>query len=120
MWKCLIISLLLLCTEVFAAKIQQQQIAQLLTDGAVLIDVRTPEEYRTGHIDKAINIPLAEIAEQNTQLLSLRDKKVVLYCRSGYRAGKASELLKALAFDDINHLDGDILGWQQAGLPLSK
>ena len=62
---------------------------------AVVIDVRTPEEYAAGHIDGALNIPYEQIAKgiQSVKGLS-KDQPVLLYCRSGHRAGIAKDTLE--------------------------
>lgn len=83
-----------------------------------LVDVRTPEEYQQGHIQGAINIPHNEIADNLDKLPS--DKPIVVYCRSGRRAQTALEILSKQGFNDILHLEGDMLGWQSENRPIAK
>ena len=80
------------------------------TDGAVLVDVRTPEEYRDGHVPGSINVPLQqiedielEVAEKNTPLY--------VYCRSGARSRQATALLKEMGYEDVHNIGG-ILDYQ--------
>ena len=70
----------------------------------LLIDVRTPEEFELGHIEDSINIEW-----QNIELIektSQKDEKIYLYCRSGNRSQKATEILLALGYKDVKNLGG--------------
>ncbi len=69
-----------------------------------MIDVRTPEEFELGHIEDSINIEW-----QNIELIektSQKDEKIYLYCRSGNRSQKATEILLALGYKDVKNLGG--------------
>jgi rhodanese-related sulfurtransferase len=88
-----------------------------LEGAPLVIDVRTAEEFETGHVPGAINIPHLEVAERIGEILPHSDKGVVLYCRSGRRAAIAAEPLLAAGVP-VGHLEGDMLGWQKAGLPI--
>lgn len=85
-----------------------------------IIDVRTPKEFQQGHVPNAINIPLSEIIDNPTILESSKEKSIVLYCRSGYRAGKAAEALYKEGHKNLHHLEGDMLGWLSAELPIEE
>lgn len=100
-------------------KITAQEIATAEAKAQfTLVDVRTPEEYQQGHIQGAINIPHTEIADNLDKLSS--DKPIVVYCRSGRRAQTALEILSKQGFNDIRHLEGDMLGWQAENRPIAK
>ena len=74
-------------------------------DGAVLIDVRTAEEYRDGHIDGSVNIPLDRISSvENT----VKDKSTPLYvyCLSGGRSGQAVSYLKQMGYTNVKNIGG--------------
>ncbi|HEX9109169.1 MAG TPA: rhodanese-like domain-containing protein [Longimicrobiales bacterium] len=58
------------------------------------VDVRTPEEFAAGHLPGAINIPVADLEQRWTELKSYPQRQIVLYCRSGHRAGLALEAVK--------------------------
>jgi len=112
-------------TTVASAKVQEMSQANLLSwqeaeeSAYTLIDVRTPEEFASGHITGAINIPHNQILNDTTIMSKYTDSPVVIYCRSGARAGKVSELLEQKNLsDNVYHLSGDILGWNEAKLPL--
>jgi len=82
-------------------------------DNVTLLDVRTENEYKYGHIKGTILIPLKEL---NSQLSKLpKDKKIIVYCQSGNRSITASRLLKKNGFTPIN-LTGGYLAWRRAGL----
>lgn len=76
-----------------------------------ILDVRTPEEFSEGHIDKATNIDWQnENFVKNTEKLD-KNKPVYVYCKSGRRSLKASEKLEELGFKKIYNLDGGYLKW---------
>ena len=75
------------------------------TSNAMLVDVRTPEEYREGHIPGSINVPLQqiedielEVAEKNTPLY--------VYCRSGARSRQATAMLQEMGYEEVHNIGG--------------
>ena len=81
----------------------------------VLLDVRTQSEYNDGHIQDAINIPHDQILKEPQLVSAYKDSQVVVFCRSGVRAGKVIEMLEDLGFKEIIDIDGDMLAWNEAG-----
>ncbi len=81
----------------------------------VLLDVRTQAEYDSGHILNAINISHEQILEDPELLAEYKDSQMVVFCRSGVRAGKVIQLLESIGFEDIIDIDGDMLAWSEAG-----
>lgn len=75
------------------------------TPGARIIDVRSPEEYASGHLPKAENIPLGNIAEAHFS----EGEKLFVYCYSGARSGRAVSYLKGRGLDAVNM--GGIAGY---------
>lgn len=77
----------------------------LIARGAVVIDVRTAEEYASGHLSGAINIPVQElpgrIAEIDTLVAGDRTRPIVVYCAAGARAAKARTQLDAVGFSSV-------------------
>lgn len=71
-------------------------------DNLVIIDVRTNEEYKEGHIKNSINIPVDNIEKINYR----KDTKIVLYCRSGNRSNQAALKLKSLGYENIYDMGG--------------
>jgi phage shock protein E len=66
-------------------------------NGALLLDVRTPEEFREGHVDGAKNIPVQDLARRLGEL-GPKSQHIVLYCRSGGRSAAAAQLLKSQGY----------------------
>lgn len=97
----------------------QTEIADRISAGAapLLLDVRTPEEFTSGHVPGAVNIPHDQLPSRLGELSASRDDEVVVYCERGGRAAKATETLEAAGFTAIRHLTGDMSGWRDAGLP---
>ena len=81
----------------------------------VLLDVRTQSEYNDGHIQDAINIPHDQILKEPQLVSAYKDSQMVVFCRSGVRAGKVIEMLEGLGFKEIIDIDGDMLAWNEAG-----
>ena len=73
---------------------------QLVDEGAVLLDVRTPEEFRQGHPEQARNIPVQELAQRMAEL-GPPGTKVVVYCASGGRSAMAASLLSRGGYPDV-------------------
>ena len=70
----------------------------------VIIDVREPEEFASGHVDGALNIPPTELMQGAKQLASLtKDTPLIVYCRTGARSNVAMQLLSQLGYTDITN-----------------
>ena len=80
---------------------------ELVSNGAALIDVRTPGEFASGHIDGAVNIPVQELAQR---LGEVPQGPVVLYCRSGARSGNAANFLLSEGWTEVYNL-GPMSAW---------
>lgn len=72
----------------------------------LIIDVRSKEEWDSGHLNQAVHIPHTEIAAKIGDHALSKDAKIVLYCKSGGRAGKAKETLEELGFIDVENAGG--------------
>lgn len=101
-------------------RISPQQLHENRQQDWLIVDVRSAKEYAASHVPGAINLPHDQIRQRISELLAHKDKPLVLYCRSGYRAGKAAKVLAGFAFSQLKHLDGDMQGWQAAGLPTEQ
>ncbi len=86
----------------------------------VVLDVRTPDEYKEGHIAGAVNVDFLgkDFADQLAKLD--KEKTYVVHCRSGGRSTKSLETFQKLGFKSIVHLDNGFGSWQKAGLPVEK
>jgi len=101
--------------------ISQDAFLALPTQGAeapFVLDVRTPEEYASGYVPGALNIPHDQLASRLAEVP--KDRPVVLYCRSGRRAALAAEVLEANGYKDLEHLDGDMQAWTEHGRRTEK
>lgn len=83
-----------------------------------VLDVRSPEEFGEGHVPGAVNIPYDQMAARLADVP--KDKDIVLYCRSGRRAGIAADVLAANGYTRLSHLEGDMPAWIEKGRPVQK
>lgn len=103
--------------------ISQDELMQRIkaNQAGLILDVRTPEEYAEGHVPGAKNIPHDQLGSRLAELDAYKDKDIVLYCKSGRRAGIAANTLRAAGFSKLLHLDGDMNAWAGNGkLPIKK
>ena len=73
--------------------------------GAVLLDVRTPQEYREGHIPGSQNVPLQQL-DQVEEVTENKDTVLYVYCRSGARSRQAVSLLKHMGYTNVHNIGG--------------
>ncbi len=93
---------------------EMKEISKL--EGMQLVDVRTPEEYATGHIPNAQNIDFLDAEfEMNIQSLD-KSKPVIIYCQRGSRSAKCASKLIANGFVKVYDLDGGFAQWEYSGL----
>ncbi|KRF01828.1 hypothetical protein ASG87_09970 [Frateuria sp. Soil773] len=83
-----------------------------------LLDVRTPEEYRDGHIAGALNVPVEQLAARHGALGFDRGQDIVVYCKSGRRAARARQILQSLGYTRVRLLEGSADAWRAAHRPL--
>ncbi len=79
--------------------------------GALLLDVRTPEEFSAGHIDGATNIPVQELEARLTSFPARKDQGVVVYCHSGRRSANAVGILTKAGYTRVSDL-GAMTNWK--------
>src|SRR5450759_2511459 len=87
---------------------------------AIVLDVREPKEYDTGHVLNAKLIPLGKLKERMGELEKYRDQPIVVMCRSGNRSGTACFLLGKQGFAQAYNLAGGVQAWQKINFPLVK
>lgn len=86
---------------------------KIINEGAILLDVRTKDEYDEGHIDGAVLLPLDSISEDSVKKVVDNNKMVIIvYCRSGNRSAQALEMLKELGYDNVFDL-GAMSNWKE-------
>jgi rhodanese-related sulfurtransferase len=89
-------------------------------EDALVLDVREPADYASGHILGAKNVPLAQLQSRAAEFSKHRNKPVIAYCENGNRSGGAVGILKAQGFANVHNLSGGFSAWRQAGLPVQK
>jgi rhodanese-related sulfurtransferase len=104
--------LLLLIACSCAHRVSSTQAHALVKDGARLVDVRSPEEFASEHLDGAINIPVGEL-ENRLSELEPKDQAVVVYCHTGIRSARAASKLAAAGFTKVADLGG-MSNWNEA------
>lgn len=82
----------------------KKKLPKLLKEGALVVDVRSPAEYKTGHIEGSINIPLQEISNRYGELD--QSKTILLCCASGGRSAVATNILKSKGFLHVHNVGG--------------
>jgi rhodanese-related sulfurtransferase len=86
--------------------------------GALLVDVRQPDEWSAGHAPNAKLIPLGSLAGRLGEVP--RDREVLLICRSGNRSGSAQRQLLQLGYEQVVNVSGGMHAWAGAGLPVER
>jgi phage shock protein E len=102
-----------------AGEITQRELMQQLdrNNPPVIVDVRRPDEFATGHVPGARNIPHTEMAARLAELGDIQHEEVVVYCESGRRAAIAQGILEQAGFTQVRHLEGDMQSWRKRHLP---
>jgi rhodanese-related sulfurtransferase len=86
--------------------------------GALLVDVREPDEWRTGHAPDATLIPMGQVPARLAELPA--DREILLICRSGNRSGQVQRFLLARGYQRVANVAGGMGDWARAGLPLAR
>jgi len=101
------------------------EVEDCLTEDTLLIDIREPDEYTRGHIPGAIHVPRGMLEFQILKTLEhigvktdAADTDMVLYCGTGGRSALAAKSLNDMGFRNVRSLDGGIVAWNEAGLPV--
>lgn len=87
-------------------------------DNAILIDIRSADQFKAAHIAQAQNIGMIDLENKTANID--KDKAIVVVCEHGRNASKAITILRKLGFNQIFSLEGGLQGWIQAGLPVKK
>ena len=80
-------------------------VREKINNGAVIIDVRTKEEYNDGHYKNALNIPVKDLPN-HLDSLGEKDKTIIVYCASGARSALAAKILKKSGYTDVTNAGG--------------
>lgn len=96
-------------------EVDVEQFADAHAGGAVVIDVREPDEWNAGHVPGAIHIPLGQVVARVGEVT--RDEPVYVVCGTGSRSGKAAQFYRSQGIDAIN-VNGGTKGWVEQGRPV--
>lgn len=87
-----------------AGQVSPEEARQHLAHNALVLDVRSPEEFGSGHLDGAVNVPLASLSQGVTDLEIPRDRPILAYCLSGTRSSMACRTLRAIGYTQVHNL----------------
>jgi rhodanese-related sulfurtransferase len=101
--------------------VKADEAAKIITAGkVVIVDVRTPDEFKDGHIKTAKNIDIMA-ADFEAQLAKLdKTQPTLVHCQAGGRSMRALKTFEKLGFKNLIHLDKGFGGWEAAGKPVEK
>lgn len=84
--------------------ITMEELKKLEKEGAILLDVRSPQEYKEGHLNGAISLPEYEIKENVETILKNKKEIIIVYCSSGSRSKKAQKELIEMGYETVYNL----------------
>lgn len=87
---------------------------------ALVLDVRDPAAYATGHVPDAKNVPFKELSNRTGDLAKNKARPVIAVCQAGVQSAKAAAQLRKAGFEQAFSLEGGFNGWQSAGMPVRK
>ena len=90
------------CMEKYDINLEQMKIMEL--DGALIVDIRSPQEYNEGHINGAISLPDYEIYRNAQKVIPNKQENIIVYCGTGTRSKKAQRLLQRLGYTNVYNL----------------
>lgn len=100
--------------------VDAKQALGMVQQGALLLDVRQPEEFASIRAPDAKLIPLGDLPARMQEISAYKDKPIVVMCRSGRRSAKAVELLKEAGYSNVSNLAGGIQDWEKDGLAVVR
>lgn len=124
-WCGLVIAIIAMTVLAKLSKVRivvtQEAVALINKQDAVVIDVRSAEDFRKGHIAGAINVPAAQLKANNLNLIQKYQKKpIVLVCETGVTTNGIGRLLTKAGFEQVHALRGGMADWRTQNLPVTK
>ncbi len=86
------------------AEIYKEETEKMLNQGAILLDVRSPQEYEEGHLEHAVLLPTYEIRQKANNVLPNKAQTIIVYCSTGSRSKKAQKILTNLGYEKVYNL----------------
>ena len=103
-----------------ATAVSPGEAVRLMNDGALMIDIRSTNQFKDGHVSGARNVPGDQIAEGAATVEKLKGKTLITCCDSGVTSAAAARKLTDLGFTSVYNLRGGIAAWRQDNLPVNK
>jgi rhodanese-related sulfurtransferase len=98
----------------------RQAASQIATSQPLILDVRTPREYKAGHLKDAILIPVQNLKKRLSEITDYKDKEVLVYCATGNRSTVASKILNDAGFKKVSNLRYGIHQWAKEKNPIVR
>jgi phage shock protein E len=127
-WAAVLVALVLVVGALLATRprasaaalsnVTVQQLRDAATAGALILDVREPFEYAEGRVAGSTLVPLATVADRAGDFP--KDQPVYVVCRSGNRSLVAARTLVEAGYHDVRNVDGGMIAWTAAGLPVQR
>jgi rhodanese-related sulfurtransferase len=102
--------------QALAKEITPAEASQYQKDGALMLDVREPDEWNAGHIPGAVLVPLGDLPSRLNEVP--KDKEIVVVCRSGNRSATGRDTLLNAGYPKVTSMSGGMNQWTAAGLPV--
>ena len=93
---------------------------RLINKGAIVLDVRKPEEFQQGHIVNAKNVDFADLATDEKQHSKYKNKVVLTVCNNGMQSNRAATLLRKAGLEEAYSIRGGLAGWRKENMPVAK
>ena len=100
--------------------ISSQDLIRFMNQGALVLDIRKPEEFAAGHVNGAKQLPSDQILSAGENFKRFKEKPVIVYCESGSLASAAVRQLNLQGFTKAFSLRGGFAGWRAENLPVNK
>jgi len=109
-----------IATQRFSSLNPAAAVQLMNNEDVVVLDVREPSETAIGKISGAVQIPVGAVTTRIGELEKHKNKTLLVYCKTGARAGAACKDLNKNGFEKVFNLNGGLAAWQEAHLPISK
>lgn len=124
-WVGLLIAVVIMSVKIALSKVKtvdSQQLTMMLNnENAKVIDVRSKEDFKKGHIVSAINIPLADIKANKVDAIEkFKSTPIILVCDSGVTSSQAANMLDKKGFENLSNLKGGMSDWTNANMPVQR
>ena len=124
-WFGLIVAIVVMTVMAKLSKVQisaaQQAVLLINKQDAVVIDVRSADDFRKGHISDAVNVPASQLkAKDFSQIQKYQQKPVVLVCETGMTTASVGRILSQAGFTQVYSLRGGMADWRTQNMPVVK